>query len=228
MFNTLSNDIHNHYPKYGYYISPLIIIIASFGMYISSYGLRIEHLIIYPLFIVSIIIHVKRKTILNRTCSLYLIVFLWATLFIWFIFVTLLSDDYLSNVRNIMASVDNFIMPIAIILILTAFIENDDEQPLINTICKVSELVCILLSVNAMLVIIHLFFDISFIFDLFLPIKSTSMDSSVWKSSLNMGRYIGIFNSPFESGIVYSIGLMCWIYTQIKNFLNTWFLMKKT
>lgn len=191
---------------------PVLLVIFTFGIYISSVGIRMEHLLIYPLFFMSIFIHLKRKTTINKVPPLFYILFLWINLLLWFFFVTIIQLSEYNNFISILATADNFLMPISVIFIVTAFSPYRNDGRISKTIEKISFVVLVILTLNTLFILFHLFWDISFVFNLFLPKVSEGINSTVWSRSLGMGRYIGIFSTPFESGIVYSVGFLAWIY----------------
>jgi hypothetical protein len=202
---------------------PVLFVIFTFGFYISSFGIRLEHFLIYPLFVISILIKSRKKTILNRTPDLFSIAFLWSAMLLWFIFVTLIHIGQYKNYTSIFATIDNFLIPVCMIVVLTTILTDYSILDLIETLRRVILTLLIILLINSTLIIIHMIFDISFFFNLFLPLSNNLTESTVWSRSLNMGRYIGIFSTPFESGIVYSLGMFSWIYLfkkQAKNLFS--------
>jgi hypothetical protein len=116
-----------------------------------------------------------------------------------------------------------FFMPLAIIIIVTALPRHLTIRKVSELLLDVCNLFVLLLSVNAALTLVHVFWDVSFFFDIFLPSRDVVSGTNVWDRALNMGRYLGVFSTPFEAGIVYGLGVLCWIYARQKQMKSTIF-----
>ena len=81
---------------------PILLVMAAFGIYITDFGFRLEHFIIYPLFYISLLMHPKRITLLKKIRPLFILVLMWIGLFFWLITVTLVSTG-LDNFRIVLA-----------------------------------------------------------------------------------------------------------------------------
>lgn len=191
---------------------PLLLVVATFGIYLTDFGLRVEHLVIYPLFFISLLVHALRQTLLNRVRMLFLLVVLLGVLFFWLLAVTLISTGG-GNLRAILANADNFAIPIAIIFVMSAFIRNYSEQNAQRMLVKVCNLLAIILAINGLMTIIQVITGASFFFKPFMATADPLTGLTVWDRSLNMGRYIGVFSTPFEAGITYSMGIFGWLHT---------------
>jgi len=190
---------------------PLIIVVAAFGIYLTDFRLRLEHIIIYPLFFISLLMHALKRSLLTKVRPLFLLVVLLSMNFVWLVVATLVSTGE-GTLWVALANADNFVIPIAIIFVLSAFIRNYSGKDAQRMLVKVCDLLVIILATNCLLTIVHVITGISFFFQPFLPPSDAVTGLTVWDRSLNMGRYIGLFATPFEAGITYSLGLFGWLY----------------
>lgn len=190
---------------------PLIIVVAAFGIYLTDFGLRLEHIIIYPLFFISLLMHALKRPLLSKVRPLFLLVVLLSINFVWLVLITLVSTGE-GTLWVVLANADNFAIPIAIIFVLSAFIRNYSGHDAQRMLVKVCDLLVIILATNGLLTIVQVTTGISFFFQPFLPPPDAVTGLTLWDRSLTMGRYIGLFSSPFEAGITYSLGLFGWLY----------------
>lgn len=190
---------------------PLWLIIASFGPYVfPAYGLRSEHLLIYPLLLFSVPILLMRQ----RPFYLYtpilgmLVLLLGITL--WTLLVTLMGGYTTELSYNLVSSLENYIQPVAVIILVlcwTNFKSYTELSQLFNRLCR---LFILLLCLNSLLAILSIFFDLFFVVRPF--VESCFGGASVSQRAWGMARYSGIFNQPIENGMTYSLGLLSWGY----------------
>lgn len=185
----------------------ILLIIASFGPYLSSKGIRTEHVVIYLLMPFACLVLFKReKTFLNYKYifGIFLILLL---LLIWVSTVTFLTGQYEST-SKLIADIENYLQPIAVMVIVAAFVKNFSVTDLCKLLNRAGNILIILLSLNAILAIMSSFTDMYNYLYMFYG----SYEDSVAYLSMQMGRYNGIFNQPFESGVTYSLGIIVWAY----------------
>ena len=190
-----------------------ILLISAFGPYLSNKGIRTEHVVIYLLGpIASLILLMRKKTLLNYKYILWLFMSLLLILII-VTTVTIINGNYVSTYKLI-AEIENFLQPIVIMVIVAAFVKNFTITSLFNLLNRASCVVIILLSLNSVLAIISSFTDIYNYLSIFYG--DFQLESSVASLSMQMGRYSGVFNQPFESGVTYSMGFILWTYLVAK------------
>jgi hypothetical protein len=181
---------------------PIIFIISAFCPYLSiQLGVRVEHFIIYPSLFLILLMY-KFKSI-NK--YILIILALWSFIFIFLLTRTILDSNRASLV-NILAEIDNFAQPIALMLIFASLIYagiNYEKDLLLRT----SKVLVIFLSLNTVWTIIGFITDVHFINEYF-----WGGLSSVAINAEQMGRYSGIFNQPSEAGVAYSLGLFAIMY----------------
>ncbi len=71
----------------------------------------------------------------------------------------------------------------------------------------------VLLALNTCLIFVEIFTPFAEVFQKFY----VKMDEDGYRFATNsMGRYMGVFNQPIESGFAYSLGLLTWLYNYTK------------
>lgn len=187
----------------------LLIVILAFGPYIVG-PIRIEHIYLYSLFIISMfrIAITKNKYFLIKPNFLFII--LMILYIFWIITVTILQNNF-NNIIQIVAELESYILPIIVIIVTTTFFKYDKSNVDIK-ICKIFSTFILMLSINSVIAIISMLVnDISFL-QMFHTGNIHNGSVSVAYKSFTMGRYTGIFNQPLESGVTYSLGLISWVY----------------
>jgi hypothetical protein len=169
---------------------------------VKSLGIKAEHLIILPVFLISILIALMNRVKMHREPVPLL--FLW----LGFIFVvsirTVFSDEAPAGMAAI-AEFINFLIPLLIMFFYFFNFnkENIDERV---QLIKIFRLYNLFLVLNAVLIILAI-----------IGINTSAISQFYWKGfvatdSLGNGRFTGIYNQPLESGMAYSIGILGWLY----------------
>ncbi len=196
----------------GVYIILSLILISAFGPYIfRNSGVRLEHLIIYPLAAILLIryfFHPKKAT----PRIYHIILTLWALLIFWLILITYFTKDTFSFF--IIPEMENVIQPLALMFILGELLKGLSFNEQLKFLKVAAWIIIILLALNAILSIATIFIDTWSIVRWFL--RGDNFLETVWGRSLTNGRYLGIFNQPFEAGLAYSVGLLLWAYLLLK------------
>ena len=197
---------------------PEILVITSFGIYLNDFGVRSDHLMLYTFFIFTIMRKNVLRSKFSEKASIYKIVLLWLAI----LFVALLSTYANPNKINklFFATTDNLLTPIIVIIIMRGYLFKSKIDA-IDILIRVSRLLSIALSINTLIIFHHLITGNAPFTKYFLSAGTLDVETSVWLSSLRMGRYLGVFATPFEAGIVYSLGLLCWIYLATKKIKNS-------
>jgi hypothetical protein len=129
---------------------------------------------------------------------------------LWTLVVSLFGDYAPESSYKLVSSLENYIQPIAVIALVlcwTSFGSYTELSGFFNRLCRVFIL---LLCLNSLLAILSIFFDLYFVVRPF--VESCFGSTSVAQEGMTMGRYSGIFNQPFESGVAYSLGVLSWGY----------------
>lgn len=194
-----------------YYQAPFLIILASFGPYvIESLGLRTDHFAIYGLFVLLIPWFLLMKPVLVKNS--FIILAIWGSVFL-FALIRTFFDMETRNIFKVLAAIESFFQPIAILIILSLTTSRlkQTEIEKEHKIKKASQIIINLLCINTVWIIVGFAIDTSSINQYF-----WGSAHSVASNAAEMGRYSGIFNQPAESGMIYSVGLLVWIYINEK------------
>lgn len=187
----------------------MLIVILAFGPYIVG-PVRVEHIYLYTLFIISIfrIVITKDKYFLIK--PIFLLITLMVAYILWVTIITILENKY-TSILQIIADIESYIQPIVVIIVTTTFFRYDKSSIDIK-INKIFKVLVLILSINSVIAIISMLIkDISFL-QVFHTGSRYDGSLSVAYKSFTMGRYTGIFNQPLESGVTYSLGILIWIY----------------
>lgn len=189
-----------------YYKLPLILIICSFGTYISiNLGLRVEHLVIYPFISIYLLISIlKQRSIIKNQ---FMIFSVWFLASCFMIIRTIMGDTSGIKITRIIAELENFIQPLLIMSFFMFITIKFKKEQAKDRLIKVSKLLIIMLLLNTIWSLMNIFIDFSFI-----NIYFWGGVESVSSRAMTNGRYSGIFNQPMEAGIAYSIGIFAWLY----------------
>lgn len=186
---------------------PYLLIVSAFGMYIGG-GLRLEHMVLYPSAILFFFLAVlKEKKIMKNYA---LVCGLWFVSTIIIGMVTLGKYDGQTEITVILADVESFIQPLVLmsLFIFVPFVQKKEEISI--QLQKASKVLIFMLILNTFFIFASILTDTTKIGNLFWG--SGGEDWSVASLSMTNGRYSGIFNQPMEAGIMYSIGLLTWLY----------------
>ena len=137
---------------------PLWLIIASFGPYVfPAYGLRSEHLLIYPLllFSVPILLMRQRPFYLYKPILGMLVLLSWITL--WTLAVTLFGDYTHESPYKLVSSLENYIQPIAVIILVLCWASFKSYTELSRFFNRLFRVFILLLCLNSLLAGLSIF-----------------------------------------------------------------------
>lgn len=201
----------------------VILLVAFFiiysGIYIlPQFGLRTDHIFIYLmlLFVLTYFFLLNRAISINSTI-IALIVFLFLinliSLTSWSFFNKAVSG------YEVVADIENYIQPIAIILITCFFILNFHNYSIDELIIKTIEVFLIFISINTFLAIILLYIGPGeYIYLIGGPPDNDGLNTV--ERALSASRSGGVFAQPIDAGIAYSIGMISWLYLFDKDKIN--------
>jgi hypothetical protein len=112
---------------------------------------------------------------------------------------------------RVISHLENIVQPLAIMLLVVAACQKYPQNVGRNLLDKVSLAIIVFLTCNTAIAVASMFIDLAGVIDPFYPSSTTTSDSS-WHANQSMGRYTGIFNMPFVSGVSYSLGVLLWAY----------------
>tara|TARA_R110002020_G_scaffold463122_1_gene683026 strand:+ start:3891 stop:5105 length:1215 start_codon:yes stop_codon:yes gene_type:complete len=170
-------------------------------------GIRIEHLVVYSLFLFFLfkgyIFNFKKKSFTS-------------IIFIFFGIILLVSIGSLVNIdpNNItfLSNFENYVETLILFLILNSLLVNKKHFT-VERMLKINTFFHVLLALNTCLIFIEIFTPYA---DFFQKFYVKMEDGGYRVGTDSMGRYMGIFNQPVESGFAYSLGLLTWLYNFVK------------
>ncbi|WP_414657588.1 hypothetical protein ACINK0_06235 [Deinococcus sp. VB343] len=172
--------------------STSLVLLAALGPSVVS-GIRLEHLIIYPLALGFILWRWDRKVIPNAS---FIVKFILLYGIIWSIFST--SQFY--PLEKILSSLDNSLLVVATLVAAEGLVRYRENW-------KAFAILIIFCGFMSILEVVNIN---SPVFNFFLG-ASAKDPMSVWQLSATMGRYNGIFFQPIEAGVAYSCFLVYWV-----------------
>lgn len=185
---------------------PYVFIIIAFGPYIHlGIGLRIEHLVIYPLFLLFVFISLMKKQLMLK--NMFVLFSVWLITVVFLVIRTVFGGVTVPFV-SLIAEVDSVFQPLAVMgvfLFLTIKLSRFEAK---NRLIAASQILIVMLSLNSIWSMANLFIDFSSVNSFFWG----SREGSVAANAITNGRFSGIFNQPMEAGVMYSLGLFSWVY----------------
>lgn len=197
---------------------PIILIISSFGIYIFSYPIRLEHAVVYSGFFLYILfaLPLRRIPFSFDFSSLILIFTLFFTysLFLGVLMGNSILDSY------VLGQIDRFLMPI-LILIMMGMIIGKKDLNLEEIWSKIQNYLIFGCVVSSMIIFYQAFIEPPTWLNLFLMGDVDYKGREILaERAYNMGRSTGIFSSPFEAGLFLANGLIISAYFLIKKKFN--------
>lgn len=190
---------------------PVCIIFASFGPYIfPSYGMRSEHILIYSLLLFAVPFYLIRQRFIRWSPPLLATLVLLIGITLWTMGSSMFGGYSTVSFSKYLSSLENYIQPIAVIILILVFARYASYAGFLNCFKRLCRILIFLLCLNSIIAGCSIFFDLSgflrpFVFSCFGDVSVSELASS-------QGRYSGVFNQPFESGLTYSLGLLAWGY----------------
>lgn len=182
---------------------PFIFITVSFGPYLGmGSGLRLEHIIIYPIFMMFLLLFLVRGQKLIKPSAVIMT--------LWLVSITLMfARTFFGSaaIGKALADFESVFQPVAIMFLLSVVFKRIDGAKMQLKIEVAGKLLIALLSLNTIWSIASMFVDLNYINMYFWGSAET-----VATRAMTNGRYSGIFNQPMEAGVLYSLGLLCWLY----------------
>lgn len=189
----------------------LLLVIFSFGPYVSpNLGLRLEHILIYGLFLIYFSTLLLFKISISQ--NVFKVLLLWILIVFWVAITSIWTITGDQGLYNIVAAFENVLQPVVLLLVMSVLIFRSNEVLAEKKILIIiSRVAVVILSLNTLWIIIGLFFDLTHINLLFVAGRGSEI-STVAERAAQLGRYSGIINQPLESGMLYSLGLFLWTY----------------
>ncbi|MFC1761267.1 hypothetical protein ACFL6U_04215 [Planctomycetota bacterium] len=190
-------------------IALLLVVVSAFGPYLFGFGLRTDHVVIYSLFLLAILSIVSKKVRLYgpRRSYVFSISVIYIFLLVWCSVSTVYSRITRSP-NDIIASFENYVQPVALMVVLGYFTRNVDALELKRLIARVMILIVGLMVLNSVFAYLSSIADLDFIYRYYFGLKDASVEKGLGRMR-SMGRYNGIFPQAAEAGMCYDIALLC-------------------
>ena len=192
----------------------ILLFVSAFGPYMfPQAGLRLEHFFIYGVFGYVIIRLATSHNSYKFNRFVFSLLSLSALTLLWITVISVYRGGF-GNLYGALAGLENFLQPIALILITSWYFSKLTQTDLLSVFHTACVSLTILLCLNSLIAIATVFFDTQSFLNYFVVAGDTGVAemSTVSQLAATMGRFSGIFNQPIESGLAYSIGILCWVY----------------
>ncbi len=190
------------YPK----LLLFLLIISAFGPYaFGGSGIRVEHLVIYPMSIYFLFFFDKNYK-LDK--SIFGLIIIHVFILISISLITIIGKYPILNYYKLFADIENHLQPIATIFLVSfVFYKTNDEDKKLLFFFVLKTLLFVMM-INTFIAITTFFFDTWQFLKYFVGDSiSDASDSIAGRVLKDNGRILGIFGQPFEAGISYSIAL---------------------
>lgn len=190
-----------------------LLVFSSFGpQLLPAYGVYLGHVVIYSMFISDVIVPSLYKGRFSLSGIFFYPILLWFGIIV----LSVASTGYNLNAANLkfIASVENYIQPLTVLLLANTWFKNKHAIELRVILNKLSYFYLICLSINSAIILLTFFSVETYSVTKFFFRHESGVSVDVFESAFNdsMGRYTGIFHSPFEAGLSYSIAILCLMY----------------
>lgn len=180
------------------------LLLSAFGpIIVQKLNLRLDQFFIYSSFIFLIIKSPKSTFAFNRNLLLFTTPFVFMAIYSTVISIINLDQ---TSIKNILSGLENFIQPAVLFLILNFLYLQQNKSEIIKNLHLIFDTLVLLLCLNSLFMILSVYYDYSNIYNLFKP------NQAFVKDTTHLVRQSGIFDQPVESGLIYSIALILWLY----------------
>ena len=185
-----------------------ILVISAFGPYVFlSFGLRLEHVVIYSLFLIFVITNqIRIKNNVFFLLPILTLLFLFLTPLFGFI-----SSDYSNGSAFALSQIENYFQPFAIVIICFSIISNLNYEELESLLAMILKIILIMMVFNTIITGADLIVTDD-------PLKLGYTASELARTA---GRISGVFTQVFEAGYAYSLAIISWayLYSKYRDFL---------
>lgn len=185
------------------YLSFFLLLSAFGPIIVQKLNLRFDQFFIYSSFIFLIIKFPKSTFTLNKNVLLFTSPFFLVA--IYSLAISSLNIDQRS-IKSILSGFENFIQPAVLFLLLNFFYFQLNKSEIIKNLHLIFETLVLLLCLHSLFMILSVYYDYSNFYNLFKP------SQSFVKNTTHLVRHSGVFDQPVESGLIYSMALILWLY----------------
>jgi hypothetical protein len=185
-----------------------VILFSLFGPYLNDYGVRTDHIVLYGLTFVTIILTLGGDKVFLGPHS-YFFPFVIILFYIVYSIVIVFFSGRDPIYQSMIAFIDNYIQIILVLFLTFSLMRKVETHHLIEIFNKII-LFFIIIVMIASIIAIYTFIVGSppkFV-ELFQSKADAGLGRMLWERSLRTGRFVSIFGSPFEAGIAISMALL--------------------
>ncbi len=192
----------------------IFLCIAALGPYVvPAAGLRLEHFAIYGSLLYVMIHKIFSCKNVKKNDNIFILMVLCLAVAFWILAVSLPNIISGASTYSILAAMENFTQPVALIIVISSVVGKLDRTARLNLLRVAGIAMIAMLCINSFIAILTIFFDTWPFLQYFVVAGDGGLSMvSVSELALAMGRFSGVFNQPAESGLAYSIGLLVWVY----------------
>lgn len=192
----------------GLTVIPAILVISAFGIYLPGTPLRTDHLAVYGALLLCGLMAL-RDSQFRFPRVLLPVVLLWSVFLLYCLVVTGVRQEVRIS-KYVIGQIERWVQPVALMAIVAVVTQRYPLEAIRNATVLCSKLI---LWGNA--------FAATFALALVagLPLRyaklfqGAPMDAiTLTDRALAMGRFTGIFSTPFEAGIVYSLSCFAFVF----------------
>lgn len=198
-----------------FFFSSLFLIAVS-GIYVAtSVGVRLDHLVVYISSVIIFLLFLFNRAHLCINKEVFLILLSMLCLVALGVLVILINGHGVS-LLTVLASLENYVQPIAIILIACFIAASCENISVVDLFSRVCRLFLIFLVFNVFLSFLLFYFNPREYLSL-IGGSGDLLGVTVVERALIGGRNAGVFNQPIEGGVAYALGILFWAYLFKKN-----------
>jgi len=170
---------------------------------------RTEQLFAYTIFALGAPVFMARLRSV-RPPSLLVIIPLLTFLLLWPVAVSVFTVGPEAALDTAtLARIDNFFLPIAVLVGMSGLSNRWSRSDTDRALLAFSTTWLLALALHALLVVVHVgLVDLSPVFQPFLGASLQGESRILWERAADAGRFTGIFSSPFEAGLCYSLAFL--------------------
>lgn len=201
-----------------------ILVISAFGPYVFlSFGLRLEHVVIYSLFLIFVITNqIRIKNNVFFLLPILTLLFLFLTPLFGFI-----SSDYSNGSAFALSQIENYFQPFAIVIICFSIISNLNYEELESLLAMILKIILIMMVFNTIIsFLMYIYPTLTYwrVFtgaDLIVTDDPLKLGYTASELARTAGRISGVFTQVFEAGYAYSLAIISWayLYSKYRDFL---------
>jgi len=204
-----------------------ILIASAFGPQLfPAYGVYAGHIVIYFFLLLEIVPLVLLNLRCRYSSFIKFPLLMWGSIIVIAILSTLANTSEM-RLKTI-ASIDNYIQPFAVLLVVDSFSRKLRYNEVTHVLHSSIILLVFLLTLNSIIVISTALSIKTYWITKYFFRHESGISVDVFTEAFNdqMGRYTGIFNTPFESGLTYVLVILCllFVYSRSREVKLWWYL----